>query len=90
MPEPFSIHVVCVPAESRARARHLAVTTGWISLFISEEDVVPGIGAHRAIGWFKQQALKLAFSRIAPAPFFLTLDPDMLLCRESARDGSRA
>jgi hypothetical protein len=79
---PLRIFAVCVPAEmTQARAAFGGYER--VSLdYISEEDVVPGIGAHRAIGWFKQQALKLGFSRIAPSEFYLTLDPDILLCRE--------
>jgi hypothetical protein len=92
LPAPLDICVICVPAEvERAREafagyRRLAIR------FVSEETIVPGIGAHRAIGWYKQQALKLAFSRHATAPFYLTLDPDIMLCRPLAasdlvRDG---
>jgi hypothetical protein len=82
LPQPLRIHAVCVPEEMPRIASALGATPSVEMVFHSEEALVPGIGAHRAIGWYKQQALKLAFGRICPAPFFLTLDPDVLLCRE--------
>jgi hypothetical protein len=91
-PSPLPVYAVCLRAElprvREAFSRYERVTLE----LLCEEDLVPGIGGHGAIGWFKQQALKLAFSRICPAPFYLTLDPDILLCRalhadDLVRDG---
>ncbi len=82
LPAPLHLFVVCVPGEmAAARAGLPQNRTRVLVEFVAEDDIVPGIGAHRAIGWFKQQALKLAFAARCPAPFCLTLDPDVLLCR---------
>ena len=91
-PSPLRVFAICVPTEM-ARVRDAFARYERVALeLVSEEDVVPGIGAHRAIGWYKQQVLKLAFARLAPAPFYLSLDPDILLCRrlqavDLVRDG---
>ncbi|MBV9811957.1 MAG: hypothetical protein JO326_04350 [Acetobacteraceae bacterium] len=86
LPAPLAVTAVCVPDEI---ARACAAFDGCRSValdFVSEETLVPGIGAHRAIGWYKQQALKLAFTAQAQAPFVLALDPDILLCRTLRAD----
>ena len=84
MPEPLAIHVVCVRCEMAEIRAALPETGGVELVFIAEDDLVPGIAEHHAIGWYKQQVLKLAFATICPAPFYLTLDPDVLLCRRLA------
>jgi len=81
LPEKLPVFVVCLAAEIAA-ARVAFDRYGRTELvFVPEDEVVPGIGAHRAIGWYKQQVLKLAFAQAGPVPFCLTLDPDILLCR---------
>ncbi len=92
MPEPLPIHLVCVGREMAGIRASLPETAGVSLVFVDEDELIPGIAAHRAIGWYKQQALKLAFAAACPAPFCLTLDPDVLLCRRLApghlvRDG---
>lgn len=92
MPEPLAVHLVCVQREMAAVRAALPGTAGVTLTLLDEDDLVPGIAAHGAIGWYKQQALKLAFAAACPAPFCLTLDPDVLLCRRLApehlvRDG---
>jgi hypothetical protein len=81
LPEKLTVFAIC-PAGEVAIAQAAFGSYDKVELvFITEDEVVPGIGAHRAIGWYKQQVLKLAFAQAAPAPFCLTLDPDILLCR---------
>ena len=84
MPEPLSIHLVCVGREMAGIRASLPETAGVSLVFVNEDELIPGIAAHRAIGWYKQQTLKLAFVATCPAPFCLTLDPDVLLCRRLA------
>ena len=91
LPFRLQVHAVCVPSEiTRARAAFGPGTRSHFTRtdlrFISEESLVPGIGAHKAIGWFKQQALKLAFVAASPTAFCLTLDPDVVLCRDLFED----
>ncbi len=92
MPERLRLHLVCVASEMAEIRAALPDTAGVELILIGEDELIPGIAAHRAIGWYKQQALKLAFAAICPTPFYLTLDPDVLLCRRLApghlvRDG---
>jgi hypothetical protein len=79
--EKLPIYAICVAgeiAEARAAFGQYEKTE---LVFVPEEEVVPGIGSHGAIGWYKQQVLKLAFAAAGAAPFCLTLDPDIMLCR---------
>ncbi len=92
MPEPLRIHLVCVRREMADIRAALPETAGVELVLIAEDDLIPGIAEHHAIGWYKQQVLKLAFAASCPTPFYLTLDPDVLLCRRLApehlvRDG---
>jgi hypothetical protein len=80
-PERLPVFAICVASEMAAARDAFGRYRKIELVFVPEEEVVPGIGAHRAIGWYKQQALKLAFAQAGPAPFCLTLDPDILLCR---------
>ena len=81
LPEKLPVFAICLPGEIAAARSAFGRYSRTELVFLAEEEVVPGIGAHRAIGWYKQQALKLAFAACGPAPFCLTLDPDVLLCR---------
>lgn len=82
LPEPLAVTAICVPAEMAAVRAALSSPRRSVRLdVISENEVIPGISEHRAIGWYKQQALKLAYSARCPSPFYLTLDPDVLLIR---------
>jgi hypothetical protein len=84
--EPLPVTAICVPGELDSARDAFGGYTRVALEFVSEEYLVPGISAHPAIGWYKQQALKLAFGAHTPAPFYLTLDPDIVLCRRLRAD----
>jgi len=84
MPERLRIHLVCLEREMAEIRAALPETSAVSLVFVNENDLIRGIAAHSAIGWYKQQALKLAFAAMCPTPFYLTLDPDVLLCRRLA------
>jgi hypothetical protein len=81
LPEKLTVFAICVASEMEAARSSLGCHAKTELVFVPEDEVIPGIAAHRAIGWYKQQALKLAFTQAGPAPFCLMLDPDILLCR---------
>jgi hypothetical protein len=81
LPEKLPIHAICVAGEIAAARAAFGGYAKTELVFVPEDELVPGIAAHGAIGWYKQQALKLAFAAAGPAPFCLTLDPDIMLCR---------
>ena len=86
LPERLTVFAICVASEIAAARAAFGRYAKSELVFVPEEEVIPGIGAHKAIGWYKQQALKLAFAQAGPAPFCLTLDPDILLCRRLRAD----
>jgi hypothetical protein len=50
--------------------------------FISENTIVPELKKFPKVnGWFKQMLLKLAFSKVAPTDFYLTIDADVVAVR---------
>ncbi len=80
------IHVV-VPGRDRAEVERFCMA--WPSLplaVLDEEDYLPALGRHRfAAGWFRQQAIKLRAAERLKAPFFMTLDDDVILCKPLRR-----
>jgi len=50
--------------------------------FVDENEVITDITNYPLRGWLKQQLLKLAVAKIVEAPFYLTLDPDIVCCRK--------
>ena len=76
------IHVV-TPAGDVEAARRLAAD--WPSLplqVFDERDYLPILHRRRfGRGWHIQQVIKLAAADRLDAPYFLTLDPDVILCK---------
>lgn len=81
------IHIVTPPDDTEA-ARRLA--TDWPSLplrVFDETDYLPALRRHRsARGWHIQQLIKLTAADRLETPFFLTLDPDVILCKPLRRE----
>ncbi len=80
------IHVV-VPGRDRPEVERLCKE--WSSLplaVLDEETYLPALAGHRfASGWFRQQAIKLRAAEQLKAPFFMTLDDDVILCKPLRR-----
>jgi len=76
------ILVVC-PKRDRPEVERLCKE--WPSLplvALDEEDFLPALGRHRfASGWYRQQAIKFGAAERLKAPFFMTLDDDVILCK---------
>jgi len=75
--------LIVVPRRDRRLIR--AALSRWSSLpldIIPEEDILPALRDYpRASGWKCQQLLKLAAAALIRTPFYLTLDPDLVLCK---------
>ena len=76
-----------VPRRDRQQVERLC--NEWPSLplvILDEEAYLPALGQHRfAVGWFRQQAIKLRAAERLKAPFFMTLDDDVILCKPVRR-----
>ncbi len=80
------IHVV-TPPEDLDAARELF--DEWPSLPFrpfDERDYLPVLRRSRARGWHVQQLIKLGAANHLDTPFFLTLDPDVILCKPLRRE----
>src|SRR5262249_57584990 len=79
----FQRILIVVPRRDRRIIR--AALSRWSNLpldIIPEEDILPALREYpRASGWKCQQLLKLAVARLVRTPFYLTLDPDLVLCK---------
>jgi hypothetical protein len=79
----FSEILVVVPRHDVSAARQLCAA--WKSLplkVINEEEYLPEIRKHwRTDGWHRQQVLKLHAANYFSDPYFLILDPDVILCK---------
>ncbi|HKX08835.1 MAG TPA: DUF6492 family protein [Stellaceae bacterium] len=80
------IHVV-VPRGDRPEVERLCGQ--WSSLplvVLTEDEYLSALGQHRlAPGWFRQQVIKLRAAERLKAPFFMTLDDDVILCKPLRR-----
>lgn len=77
---------VVVPArERREITRSLEY---WKSLplrVISEDDILPVFRAYsRVSGWLRQQMIKLYAANLSATEYYVTLDPDVILCKRMA------
>lgn len=73
--------VICCPAREVELLTAEFPSSQKLSIsIISEEDIIPGIGASRAHGWFKQQVLTIAFAG-RQSKSTLRLDPDIWLVK---------
>jgi Family of unknown function (DUF6492) len=79
----FEEIVVVTPPRDRAAAERLCAD--WRSLpltVIDEREYLPSLRRHWFVkGWYLQQLIKLNAANWIDAPFFLTLDPDVILCK---------
>jgi len=53
---------------------------------ICEDDLVPQLRAYDVGGWTRQQVIKLAAASLVTTDFYLTLDADVVLCKQLALD----
>src|SRR5262249_44304081 len=78
---------VAVPHRVRADVERLC--DQWKPLpfvVFDQEEYLPALGRHRfAAGWYRQQAIKLRAAERLKAPFLLTLDDDVILCKPLRR-----
>ena len=79
----FDAIFIVVPAEERREARALQRAYPMLPLHVADEnDMLPRLHRHPYVmGWRRQQLIKLAAAEMAPGEFFLTLDPDIILCK---------
>ncbi len=85
-PEPFEIFI-CIPGEELDEAKsRIPSYKNLILHFVDENVVVPEVTKLQANGWLKQQILKLAAFNILESKFFITLDPDVICCKEISRE----
>ena len=83
----FEEIIVVVPPGDRQDVERLGNQWKSLPLFvIDEEDYLPALRKHRrANGWFRQQVIKLHAAHRVSAPFFITLDDDVILCKKLRR-----
>jgi hypothetical protein len=89
------VYLICPDGERR---RVESAARAWAGLPLEvrgEGDLQPFFDRHpRTAGWWRQQLLKLNAARFVETEFFLTLDPDVLLCKPlgpaDLLDGGRA
>ncbi len=83
----LQVTIVCPEAELAAVKAALARRKGVVLSFVAEEELVPEFGSHPTVnGWFKQMIVKLAFSKIATRPFYMTLDADVICVRPYSQE----
>lgn len=75
--ENITVHVICREEELEQ------VQSGLISstidlIFHNEDRIISNIGAHSSLGWYKQQAIKLAAYKIITEDYYVTLDADLI------------
>lgn len=78
--EPLDLYIVCPPDELAASQSAITANGNLTINWVNVETVLPGITASTSPGWYKQQAITLAFAA-AQTTAVLKLDPDMLLVR---------
>lgn len=87
--EPGLFGEILVVSLRRDRPEVERLCDQWPSLpltAVDEDDYLPALGRHRfAAGWYRQQVIKLAAAERLKAPFFMTLDDDVILCKKLRR-----
>ncbi len=78
--ESISLNIVCPSSEIEKSKSEISGTSNVSLVWTDEETLISGIGASEAIGWYKQQALCLAFVA-AQSSAVLKLDPDMVITK---------
>jgi len=83
----FEEITVVVPGRDRQDVERLCHEWNPLPLFVvDEEEYLPALRQHRlAPGWFRQQVIKLQGARRLDAPFYMTLDDDVILCKTLRR-----
>jgi hypothetical protein len=71
---------VVTPAADCQAAMELIGDDGRFAV-LPETELLPELESSTAAGWWKQQAIKLAFHRFTDAEFYLTLDADCVAVR---------
>ena len=79
-----SVFVVVPDDESLAAESVLGSSTTFH--VVPETSILPELKTSGAIGWWKQQAIKLAFSSFCDTDFYLTLDSDCIAVRPLSYD----
>jgi len=87
--DPGLFDEILVVSPGRERPEVERLCREWPSLplvALDEEDYLPAIARHRfASGWYRQQVIKLHAAERLKAPFFMTLDDDVILCKRLRR-----
>lgn len=83
----FEEIIVVVPARNRQDVERLCRQWDALPLVVvDEEEYLPALRQHRlARGWFRQQVIKLQAAHRLSAPYFMTLDDDVILCKALRR-----
>jgi uncharacterized protein DUF6492 len=76
------IYVICPGSEARSVERAARAWQGLPIEVTGEDDLLPFFDRYpKTPGWFRQQLIKLNVASSLDTDFFLTLDPDVLLCK---------
>lgn len=76
------IYIICPGDELRRLERAARDWPGLPIEVLGEDDLLPFFNRYpKTAGWFRQQLVKLNAARLVETDFFLTLDPDVLLCK---------
>jgi hypothetical protein len=76
------IYLICPGDELRRVERAAGAWPGLPLEVLGEDDLLPFFRRYpNTAGWFRQQLIKLNAANLVETDFFLTLDPDVLLCK---------
>jgi hypothetical protein len=76
------IFVVVTAREEGIIREKLSIWNDLPLTIINEDDLVPAFGRSGWVnGWLKQQIIKLSVADHVSTDYFLTLDPDVILCK---------
>jgi hypothetical protein len=75
---------ILTPPQDISSVRDALRSTNTVDIHVVDEhDVIPFLRTNpRVSGWYRQQALKLAYASLASEDFYLTLDADVLCTHE--------
>ncbi|HEU4535006.1 MAG TPA: DUF6492 family protein, partial [Polyangiaceae bacterium] len=77
-----AIYIICPGDEVKHTEAAAKAWTGLPIEVVGEDDLLPFFGRYpRTAAKWRQQLIKLHSSRLVSTDFFLTLDPDVLLCK---------
>jgi hypothetical protein len=86
--EPGLLKEIFVVVPARERREIMRSLEYWRSLplqVINEDDILPVFRTYpRASGWVRQQLVKLYAANLSSSEYFVTLDPDVILCKRAA------